>query len=131
MDMVVTFPGGKKVDASYKGFQIRTDQPEKSGGQGSAPSPFDLFLTSIGTCVGIYVLSFCQERNISTENTRIILKTEMNSETRRVEKVIIDVNLTESFPEKYKKAVKLAADQCAVKKHILHAPDFDINVNID
>ena len=32
MDMVVTFPGGKRVDAQYKGFPVKTDQSVKGGG---------------------------------------------------------------------------------------------------
>ena len=43
--MSVTFPGGKRVDASYDGFQIETDQAVDSGGDGSAPEPFDYFLS--------------------------------------------------------------------------------------
>ena len=50
MELTVTFPGGKKVNAEFKGFTIKTDQPQTNGGDGTAPSPFDLFLASIGTC---------------------------------------------------------------------------------
>ena len=67
MNMEIVFPAGKKVNALYRGFTIETDQPENGGGDGSAPSPFDLFLASIGTCVGFYVLSFCHERSIPTD----------------------------------------------------------------
>ena len=73
MDMEIQFPGGKKVDALYKGFTIKTDQPKNEGGEGSAPEPFSLFLTSIGTCAGIYVLNFCQNRNISLRSRRVFL----------------------------------------------------------
>ncbi|MCK5331318.1 MAG: osmotically inducible protein OsmC, partial [Candidatus Marinimicrobia bacterium] len=62
MDMKITFPGGKKINAEYNGQIIKTDQAVASGGNGSAPEPFDLFLASIGTCAGIYVLGFCQQR---------------------------------------------------------------------
>jgi len=51
--MEIVFPGGKKVDALYKGFKIQTDQSERNGGEATAPVPFDLFLSSIGTCAGI------------------------------------------------------------------------------
>ena len=64
MQMDIRFPGGKKVDAVYKGFTVKTDQPRGEGGDGSAPEPFDLFLASIGTCAGIYALSFCQARGV-------------------------------------------------------------------
>jgi putative redox protein len=130
MDMVVSFPGGKRVEAQYKGFTIKTDQSVKSGGEGSAPAPFDLFLSSIGTCAGIFVLSFLQERNIPYEDVRIVLKTKWNPETHMIDKIDIDINLTEDFPEKYKNAVKSAADLCSVKKHLFKPPTFAINVNI-
>jgi putative redox protein len=130
MDMVVTFPGGKRVDAQYKGFTVKTDQSVKGGGEGSAPTPFDLFLSSIGTCAGIFVLSFMQERNIPTDNTRIILKTERDPQTHMIGKIDIDINLPEDFPDKYRNAVRSAAELCSVKKHLVRPPAFDIKVNI-
>jgi ribosomal protein S12 methylthiotransferase accessory factor len=130
MDMVVTFPGGKRVDAQYKGFTIKTDQSVSGGGEGSAPTPFDLFVSSIGTCAGIFVLSFLQERNIPFEDANLVLKTQRNPETHMISKFTIDINLNDNFPEKYKNAVKSAADLCSVKKHLMNAPSFDINVNI-
>jgi ribosomal protein S12 methylthiotransferase accessory factor len=130
MDMKVTFPGGKRVEAQYKGFTIKTDQPVSGGGEGSSPTPFDLFVSSIGTCAGIFVLSFLQERNIPFEDANLVLKTQRNPETHMISKIIIDINLNDNFPEKYKNAVKSAADLCSVKKHLMNAPAFDINVSI-
>ena len=67
MEMEITFPGGARVDANFGGMTVKTDQPVQGGGQGSAPTPFATFLASIGTCAGIYVLGFCQQRGIPTE----------------------------------------------------------------
>ncbi len=126
MNMEIVFPGGKKVDAIYKGFTIRTDQPKYSGGDGSAPAPFDLFLASIGTCVGIYVLVFCQERSIPIEEVKLILQTERNKETKMIRKITIEIQLPSEFPEKYKEAMIKAAELCSVKKHLYNPPLFDI-----
>ena len=126
MDMIVSFPGGLRVDADYKGFTVKSDQPEGEGGDNSAPSPFDLFFCSIGTCAGFYVLSFCRERDIPTDNIRVVLSTLRNSETRMVTDVNVDIQLPADFPEKYVKAVKASADKCTVKKHILKPPAFNI-----
>jgi hypothetical protein len=71
-EMIVSFPGGKRVDASFEGFTVETDQSEKNGGAGAAPEPFELFLASLATCAGIYVLSFCQNRNIPTDGVRLM-----------------------------------------------------------
>jgi putative redox protein len=128
MDMRIYFPGGKRVDAEYKGFTIKTDQGVMNGGEGKSPAPFDLFLASIGTCAGIYVLSFCQERNIPAQDIDLVMKTHRDNESRMINRIIIDINLPDDFPEKYKNAVRQAAELCAVKKHIAKAPEFKINV---
>lgn len=117
-EMVVTFPGNKRADASYKGFTIKTDQPIYQNGDGSAPAPFDLFLASIGTCAGLYLLSFCQSRGIATDSMSVTLKTEMDQKKKKITKVIVEAHLPSSFPKRYKRAVIKSMDSCAVKKYI-------------
>ena len=80
-DMQIYFPGGKRVFADYRGFTIATDQPVTGGGDGSAPAPFDLFMASIGTCAGIYVLGFLQQRGIPTDDARLEMTRHVNPQT--------------------------------------------------
>jgi len=125
MDMIIDFPGGKRVDAHFGPFTIETDQPAY-GYQPDAPTPFVTFLASLGTCAGIYVLGFCQQRGISAEGIRIVQSMESNPVTHMISKVNLDIQLPADFPEKYKTAVIRAADQCAVKKHLENPPTFDV-----
>jgi len=129
-EITVTFPGGMRVDAEYKGRVIETDQPVYQGGEGTAPAPFDLFLASIATCSGFYVLAFCQKRGISTEKASVVMKTERNPESKMIEKISIEVQLPPEFPEKYKSAVLKAVDTCTVKAHIMNPPEFELNAKI-
>jgi ribosomal protein S12 methylthiotransferase accessory factor len=122
--MSVTFPGGKRVDASYDGFTIATDQAVDGGGNGSAPEPFDYFLSSIATCAGIYVLGFCQKREIPYEDVRIVQCWERDQENRRITTIRIEIEVPHGFPEKYHKALIRAANQCSVKKTMEDPPEF-------
>jgi ribosomal protein S12 methylthiotransferase accessory factor len=122
----VTFPGGKRVDATYAGFTVRTDQPADKGGDGSAPSPFDLFLASIATCAGIYVKGYCDARGIATEGLGLEMEVERDPERNMVTRLAISVHLPDGFPEKHRDGVLRAAEHCAVKKHILAPPAFEI-----
>jgi len=124
--MTVTFPGGKRVDAEYGGFVVKTDQPPQGGGEGSAPQPFDLFLASIATCAGIYVKGYCDSRGLATEGLSLAMQIEREPEKHRVARIVIEIKLPEGFPEKHKEAVIRAADLCAVKKHMLNPPAFEI-----
>lgn len=131
MDMVITFPGSQKVYADYKGFTVQTDQPKDQGGDGSAPSPFDLFLVSIGTCAGVYVNQFCRNRDIVTDNIKLILSLERDTISNMVKKIKIDIKLPSDFPEKYLNAIKSAVELCTVKKHIQSPPEFIIAPQIE
>ena len=126
MDMKITFPGGKKVNAEIDGFIHKTDQALISGGEETAPEPFSLFLSSIGTCTGIYVLRFCQERNINTSGMEIIQSMNLNPFSGMIDKIKLNIILTDGFPDKYRKAVIKAANLCAVKKHMENPPKFEI-----
>jgi putative redox protein len=126
MEMIIRFPGGKKVDAEFIGQVIHTDQSPAAGGEGSAPEPFSHFLASIGTCAGIYVLGFCQARGISTEGLKLTQEMEFDSATHRLAKVKLTIHLPPGFPERYVQSVMRAADLCAVKKSILNPPEFEI-----
>ncbi len=126
MDMIVTFPGGARVDAQFGHHTLRTDQPVRSGGEDSAPAPFTLFLASIATCAGIYVLGFCQQRGLPTDGIRLVQRLEADRQTGMVSRIGIDIQVPPGFPEKYHEALVRAASQCAVKKHLEHPPAIDV-----
>ena len=121
VNLKVTFPDNLRVDAEYGPFTLSTNQ------DGTAPPPFALFLASIGTCAGIYVLSFCRQRGLPTDGLEITQKMDTDPLTRMIKKVTLDIHLPEGFPEKYKEAVIRSADQCAVKQHMINPPKFEIN----
>jgi len=123
----VSFPGGKRVDAEIGKFNILTDQSVQSGGEASAPEPFDLFLASIATCAGIYALGFCQSRDISSEGMSLSMEYERDDQKKLISRMILHLNLADDFPEKYRSGVIRAMEQCAVKKHMLDAPEFTID----
>jgi putative redox protein len=130
MDMRIYFPGGKKVNAEYNGFTHKTDQPGESGGENSAPSPFELFLASLGACAGFYVLSFCQQRGIDPTAIELRQSMERDPRTLRVTQVTIEIILPAVFPEKYRAAVIQAAQLCTVKKHLENPPKFNLFTTI-
>jgi putative redox protein len=124
--MEITFDGGKVITAHTHGHIIRTDQPLDNGGENTAPAPYDLFLASIGTCAGIYVKSFCDNRNIPTEGIKIIQSYEWNQETGQPVNIKLDIKLPAGFPEKYKASLIHVADLCKVKKTMANPPKFEI-----
>jgi putative redox protein len=126
MEMLIEFPGGARVDAHFGPHNVETDQPPSGGGEGSAPTPFAIFLASIGTCAGIYVLGFCRQRGLPTEGIRIVQRMYSDPFSGMVGKVGLEIQVPASFPEKYLSSLVRSAEMCAVKKHFEKPPQFEI-----
>jgi ribosomal protein S12 methylthiotransferase accessory factor len=126
MELVIDFPGGAKVDAHFGSYTVKTDQPPAGGGDGSAPTPFGVFLASIGACAGIYVLGFCRQRGLPTEGLRIVQRVHTDPGTGMVGKIDLEIQAPPSFPEKYLPSLIRSAELCAVKKHLEHPPSFEV-----
>ena len=122
MEMFIEFPGGSRVDAHFGNFTVPTDQPPAA----SAPMPFEIFLASIGTCAGIYVLGFCKQRGLSTEGLRIVQRSHTNPATGMVDEIELEIQIPPTIPEKYRDSLIRSAELCKVKKHMEQPPKFII-----
>ena len=128
MTLSISFPGGVAVDATLDGHTVHTDQPRPHGDD-AAMSPFDLFLASIGTCMGFYALRFCQERGISTDGLALTLDSVRDEERKRVATLKIALRLPRDFPEKYVDAMRRSVEHCSVKRHLLEPPAFEVSLS--
>jgi len=121
MDMIIDFPGGSRVDAHFRGHTVATDQPPVD----SAPMPFEVFLASIGTCAGIYVLGFCKQRNLPTEGIRIVQRNHA-AINGMVQKIDLEIQVPPAFPSQYYDALVRSAELCKVKKTLENPPSFEV-----
>jgi ribosomal protein S12 methylthiotransferase accessory factor len=122
MDILITFPGGKRVDARFGDLTVVTDQPVAAGGSGAAVTPFDLFLASLGTCVGYYVLAYCQARGLPTEGLGLVERVSDDPRTHLPARVDVEVLLPPGFPDQHRAGVQRAAEHCKVKKMLEARP---------
>jgi len=127
MDIEIKILDGVKLEAKLGNYTVTSDQPKKSGGEGTAPNPFDYFLVSVGLCAGHYINAFCKQREIPTNNIKITEKISRNNEDKVV--FSVEVKLPNDFPEKYKDALLKAAEGCAVKKAIQSQPVFELKMS--
>lgn len=125
MEMLIDFPGGDRVDAHFGPFTVATDQPTP-GNPGAAPTPFAVFLSSIGTCAGIYVLGFCKQRGLPTEGIRILQRVYSNPLNGMVDKIDLEIQVPATFPAQYRDALVRSAELCKVKKTLEHPPMFNV-----
>ena len=120
MEMHVTFPGGKRVNATFDRHVVHTDQ------DGEDPSPFELFLASLATCTGYYVLAYCDARRISTDNLEVVQRTIYSADGKTLTDIALEVHLPADFPEAHRAGVVRAAESCKVKKLLARPPAVSV-----
>lgn len=130
MQIEISFGGNKKVNASVNGHIINTDQPQDSGGDNTAPTPYELFLASLGTCSAVFIKFYCDNRKIPADKIKIIQKTEFNKTTHLASKINFEIQFPSDFPKEHIEAVKNVAALCKVKKQLQAPPQFDITTTI-
>jgi putative redox protein len=130
MDIKVVLSGGLKVDAQVGSFTVKTDQPVRDGGEGTAPSPYAVFLASLATCAGYYVLAYCLKHELPTSGIKIIQHVESDPATGKTIKIDIEIQVPPDFPEKYTPALVRSAEQCKVKQLIENPPEFGVYTKV-
>ena len=134
MDFKISFPEqtakGHKVNVLFNDFEVNTDQPVSYGADNSAPAPFLMFLSSIASCSGWFLLRFLEARDLSLEGVELMMTSSMDKETKMLSEIRFTLSLPESFPKKYYKAVVNAMHQCAVTRTIMNPPKFTSDVKV-
>jgi ribosomal protein S12 methylthiotransferase accessory factor len=127
-ELIITLDGKRRITAHIGAHEIRTDQPVSKGGEDSAPSPFDVFLASLGTCAGIFLQGFCATRGIDTSGIRIHELPHYDGQGV-LKSVELAVDLPVDFPARYKEPLLRVIEQCSVKRAIAAKPGFLVRIS--
>ncbi|WP_461209796.1 OsmC family protein [Desulfocurvus sp. DL9XJH121] len=123
----ITYEDGMRMVVNVDGHAVATDMPVAKGGQDTAANPFLLFLAGLTSCSALFARKFCTERDIPTEGLAVRGVCEVGDPTC-LEGMTLQLTLPEGFPEKYRKAIVKAVEQCPVKKTVLNPPAIETKI---
>lgn len=127
-EIKIEFGAGKKLSAVSDNYCIDVDMPVSEGGEGFAPEPTHLFLTSLGTCAAHYARMFCETKSLPIKGLGVKIRYKFNEETKLIYKVTYELSIPDGFPEKYKAALLRALDLCPIKKLLMSPPAFQLEI---
>lgn len=126
--VIVTWEGGVRFTADIRGHKVSVDQPPQGGGQDTAPMPLELLPASLGTCVALFVQQFLVTRGIDATGLQVEVAAQGAPNPHRIGRFEVTVNIPGGVPEKYKDAVKRAAEGCTVHHTLSHLPEIAVTV---
>jgi len=127
--IVVSWDGGVRFTADIRGHKVTVDQTQRGGGEDSAPTPLELLPTALGTCVALYVQQFLVTRGLDPTGMTVEVGTVGAANPNRIARFAVEVKIPGGVPEKYRDAVKRAAEGCTVHHTLSHGPEIAVSVS--
>jgi uncharacterized OsmC-like protein len=128
MNMKIEFKGGARYDITSRRHTIVTDQPVEDGGQDGGPSPVELFVGSLASCVAYFVGRYCVRHKIVCEGFTVEADWSYAEQPHRVGSVSMRVNLPAELPADQRERLLRVAHGCTVHQSIAVAPAVTIEL---
>jgi len=128
VELTVVSLGGDRHRITVRGHEIVVDQPVDSGGEDAGPTPTDLFVASLASCVAHYA-----RRGLGAGGEGPTVRcTWRMSETPpwRVAAIAIDVRLPASTTDARLEAVRRAISHCTVHNTLRSAPAITVRAGV-
>lgn len=126
--MVVTFERGKVFKAHIRGHEVAVDQPLDNHGEDTAPTPTELLVAALGTCVGLYANSFLKRHDVDTTGVSLDVSWEKATDPDRIGAFSIKLHVPAGVPEKLRAPLLRVAKSCYVHNTLHHAPSVEVDL---
>ncbi len=128
MQIKVERVGKVSFAVKTRGHTVVSDQPESSGGLDTGMTPPELFLASLGTCVGYYAAEFFDARKWEGGNIEIEVSGEILPNPGRIAKISLELSVPRSLDEKHFQALLRTVSHCTIHNTLTHPPEIQIRI---
>jgi uncharacterized OsmC-like protein len=127
--LTVSHEGGDRFAIAVRQHTLVVDQPKADGGEDTAPTPVELFVASLASCVAFYANRFLLRRSLPGEGLSVTAAYEMASRPTRVGEIDLQVQLPEGFPDDLKEPLLAVVSHCTVHNSLQHPPPVGIELS--
>lgn len=128
-EMDVRFVAGESYEVSVRGHRVLVDQPADAGGQDAAPTPTELFVASLATCVAFYAGQYLTRHGYGRDGLTVSAGFDMASDRpARVSGIRLVVRAPTDMPADRRPALRAVASHCTVHNSLTSAPSVVIEL---
>ena len=124
MKMEVNLEEGFLFKTVFRGHEVLADQHLDEGGTDKAMTPSELFVVSLGFCIGVYAVRFCKRHNLPTEGMKVFLDWTVVKDPWRIGSIKAELHYPHDIPESEKKGLLRMAEACFVHQSMVHPPEI-------
>lgn len=124
----VEHQGGDRFGIAVRGHTLTVDQPADAGGEDTAPTPTELLVASLASCIAFYARRYLARHGLPTHGLGVDASFEMGAHPARVSAVDVRLHLPAGVPESRRGPLLAVARHCTVHNTLEHAPDIAIEL---
>jgi putative redox protein len=95
---------------------LATDLGPEEGGDGSGPSPHDLYDAALGACTALTVLWYAKRKKIPVEGIEVSVERDASQERAGIYRLSAELTLTGDLSAAHREELLRAAQKCPVHK---------------
>src|SRR6266545_903074 len=120
--IVVLHASGDRFLAEMRDHTVVIDQPRDAGGDDVGPTPTELFVTSLASCVAFYAERFLRRHRLPVDGLRVECAYEMGERPARVDSVALDVSVDAELTPSQQAALRAVVERCTVHNSLRFPP---------
>lgn len=124
----VVHRGGDRFAVTVRGHDFEVDQPVEVGGDDAAPTPTELFIASLATCVAFYARRYLRRHELPEDGLAADVTYTLGGRPARVTDIRIGLRLPEGVPPERRDALLAVASHCTVHNTLVNPPAIDIEL---
>ena len=131
MTSKITYLGDLRTSSIHvqSGATILSDAPIDNHGKGEAFSPTDLVANALGSCIMTIMAIKANDLNVDLSDTTVEITKVMQTEPRRISKIVIVMNMSVATSDKNKIILERVAMNCPVLLSLNPLIDKEISFN--
>jgi uncharacterized OsmC-like protein len=127
--MSVRYEGGERYEITVRNHGVLVDQPFDAGGGDSAPTPTELFVASLASCVAFYAGRYLSRHSLSREGLAVSVAYVMAADRpARVAAIDLTVSVPGSLPADRWPALRAVVEHCTVHNTLAKPPAVRIEL---
>jgi len=109
-----------------RGHKLTVDQPVSAGGRDAGPTPTELFVAGLATCVAFYARRYLARHRIDDTGLAVEATFEAGDRPARVTRIEVVLTPPTALPADRLEAFLAVAAHCTVHNTLLDPPQVDI-----
>jgi putative redox protein len=124
----VEFVAGEAYAVTIRDHIVRVDQPVTDGGQDTGPTPTELFVASLATCLAYYAGRFLTRHGLGRGGLGVHVEYDLADHPARVATIRVTLRVPPDLPEERRAALLAVVAHCTVHNSLDTPPSVQITV---